>query len=539
MPSVAFNKFAGSVPRLVDHLIGEGQAALALDCKLWHGALESWREPLHVATPPAGTMTAVRFDCCWLYFDRCVDIAHGPVTCRKFFSTGAEPWPAVHTVDAECALSTRRLGIPCADAAPSVAVGVPSTPKNTEGRSYAYQYVNADGDRGALSKASEAQLIEDGQQVVVSGWEVPDASWGVTKVFIYRSVTTHQSGKEPANTLDTYWMLVGAADIDAVAFVDTRYNDELQEALEEDIATPPPGELQGIVHIDSMNALAGFVGNRLWFSENNSYHHWPYYLDLDDNICGIVESNGLIYVATDGAPYVVAGATDCKNAGCREALRLPVKYPMTGCGNRRIAAVPAGAVYPTHDGLVLLSGRSNASLLTHPLYAPDDWQALNPQSIVPVAHGGKLFVFGAGGSFVVALPGGSEEGWQMDMHSSLSDTNVVDAFVTRNGNFYLLTPKGVAQWDRGVTLRPHKWVSPERVIGTPLGLAAGRLDFRAGSENVKIEADGRTVLDREVLSSRVFRLPRWAVGSRWQVTLTGTGSVRLFSMATSMDDLGA
>lgn len=540
MPTITFNRFASSVPRMADHLLSADQAAVALDCKFWHGTLESWREPLAIRTVPEDTRTVHLFDCCWIEVPQCVDFANGPVNCRKFFTTGLYDWPAEHSFDDDCIESVRRLGLPCADAAPSIAVGVATAPKNVEGRSYAYQYVNASGDRGSLSKGSQAELIHDGQQVVVSGWEVPDATWGVTGVLIYRTVTSHQIGKEPVNTLDTFWMLVGTAAIDAPAFVDTLYNEDLQEAVEEDIATPPPAELQGIVHIDSMNVLAGFVGNRLYFTENNSYHHWPYFLDLDDNICAIAESNGAIYVATDGAPYVVQGTAECKNAGCREAVRMQqAKYPMVGCGNRRMAAIPAGAVYPTHDGLVLLSGRSSVSLLTQPLYAPDDWHLLNPPSIMPIYHNGKLFVFGSGGSFVVTVTGGGQDGWSSDLHSSLSDTDVKDAFVARNGGLYLLKGSNVVLWDRGAVLRPHKWVSPERVVGTPLGFAAGRIDFKGGAEDVKIVVDGRTILDREVLSSRVFRLPMWAVGTRWQVTLTGTGVVSLLSLATSMDEIGA
>lgn len=547
MTTITLNRFGGSIPRLADHLLGVGQSAMALDCKLWHGNLESWREPRKVRDAAAGTKTSILHDCCWMDFEQgCVDVALGPVTCRKIFVTGYRDYPvAIEFLDENdpCLTTERRLGLPCPERAPQV-IAAPRDPsvsadKDIEGRAYAYQYRNVDGEKSALSPASRAQNLYDGQTVVVSGWPVPSPEWGITEVLIYRTVTGHQTGREPGNVIDTTWMLVGSVPVGAASFTDSLYNDVLQVALEEDIANPPPAGLQGIVHIASMNALAGFIGNRIYFSENNSYHHWPYYVDLDDNVRAITESNGTIYAATDGSPYALPGAVDCQNAGCRSPVRLPGSFPMAGRGNRRMAAIAQGAVYPTVDGLVALSGRSPPQLLSWPRYAPDDWQALFPETVIPVEVNGKLFVFARGGAFILKLGGGPEAGWQMDEHTDLSDRGVTDAFVSRGGAFYIVKGTEVFEWDRGSTLRPHKYVSPEFVTPVPVNFAAAHLHNVNGAEQVKITFDGREALSRPVLSPRVFRLPNWATGTRWQVTLEGTARVSLFSMATSMKQLGS
>lgn len=545
MAAYTAKRFGGSTPRMAPHLLGVDNAGVALDCKLWHGNLASWREPRLERTVAPGIGTTFLYDCCWLDFTGCVDVAAGPVNCRKLFLTGLLDYPAVMefapTLLDPCAATTRRLGVPCGDGALSAAYGVGGVLRDTEARSYAYQYVNAAGEKGSLSQATPTAQARDGQTVVLSGWPVPDATWGITDILIYRTVSGYQSpGKESGNVLDTTWMLVGKVPVGAGLFIDNIINELLIEAIQEDVAPPPPAGLQGIVHIESMNSLAGFVGRRIYYSENNSYHQWPYYQDLDDNILGLVESNGIIYVATDGAPYAIIAATDCKNAGCREVVRLPVILPMAGGGNRRMAATPQGAVYPGHDGLVQLTGRNIPALLTHPLYAPDDWQALAPNTIVPVVHSGSLFVFGQGGAFVLKLPGGPEGGWPLDMHSSLSDTGVRQAQVTRNGALFLRLADGrVVEWDKGNTLRPHKWISPELVTDTPVNFGAAHLQNLNGSESVTISVDRRQPFQREVLSPRVFRLPTWMLGTRWRVTLEGTATVSLFSMATSMKELGS
>lgn len=538
MSTYTIKKFGGSTPRIASHLLGDTTAELALDCKFWHGTLESWREPLFIRQITPGTKTTALYDCCWVDFNSCADIAYGPVNCRKIFSTGAEAWPAVHEF-VECVMTTRRLGLPCAYAAPSILTAVPSNNKSIEGRSYAYQYRNAADERGALSQASAARLIADGQSVVVSGWTIPDASWGITHVRIFRSISGHQTGREPGNVFDTAWLFVGEVAIGAPSFVDTKYNEDLLEALEEDVADPPPENLQGIVWIKSMNALAGFVGKRVYFSENNSYHHWPYFLDLDDKVCALVENNGILYAATDGSPYAITAEADCANAGCRKAIRLPASYPMVGCGNRRMTSLSQGAIYPTHDGLVALSGANMPVLLTQPLYAPDDWHKLFPETVIPVHFNGRLFVFSRGGAFVMTMANGPESAWTLDTHSELSDTNVLDAFVSRNGEFYIVKTTGVYQWDRGGQLRPHQWTSPQLVAPTLLNFAAARLWHENGEEQVKITFDGRVAIDRGVLSARVFTLPMWAEGSVWQIHLSGVSTVKLFSMATSMKELGA
>lgn len=540
MARFGFTRFAGSVPRLADHLVGELAAAEAVDCKFHDGALQSWREPKVVTALDPGTTTVFAYKCCYLEFTGCVDVAEGPVTCDRLYTTGDQDWPAVVTIDENCEAVVRRLGLPCPDTALSVVPGAltGTHEKDSEGRSYAYQFVNSFGERSALSRASAPQMIRDGQPVVVTGWALPPSAdqWDIAAVRIYRTVTGHQTGLEDVNALDTTWMLVDEIAPDAVGYTDTRYNEELDTALEEDVVLPPPAGLQGITMVRSMNTLAGFVGNRLYFSVNNNYHNWRDYLTLDHNICGIAESNGLIYVATEGNPYVIVAKTDCQEGACREAVMLGEKLPMTGCGNKRIAATAFGAVYPTHEGMVALSGNGNPELLTAPLYSEDDWFQLVPQSLLPVAHDGYLFVFGAVKSFVMKLPTTMAKGWEYDSHSNLSDTDVRDAFTTANGDLMLVKPGELVEWNRGLTLRPHKWVSAEIVNTPPLPMTGGVIHSAGGLERVQLRVDRYDALDQNVVRDAVMTLPRWAKGSRWQITLTGTAHVRLVQFANSMKE---
>lgn len=538
MATISVFNFKGSTPRLNSPVISEGVADYALDCKLTDGSLDSWYEPKRIRTLEDGTKTIINKDCCWKEFDTCVDYANGPPTCRQTFITGWKPFPVAGSFDKNCEFSWRRLGVPCPIAPPETMEGAAppasSREKDIESRSYAFQYVNEDGVRGDLSPGTVAKNIQDGQTIVVSGWDVPDPEWGVTDVRIYRTVAGDTSGREPSHTMDTTWMFVGEVDVNSTSFSDSQFNDDLFVALEEDQAFPPPKSLKGIVWVKSMNCLAGFTGNRIYFSENNFYDYWPHWYDLDDNIRGIAESNGTIYVATDGHPYTVDGRADGGSAENRAIVRMPHAMPMLGFGSRHIRPVHSGAVFASTKGLVQMAGGRQPSYLTWPLYSEDDWQQLRPEHAIPVEHDGKLYVFSTGGSFVMQTPSGPEPGWGNDSHSSLSDTEVIDAFITRQGELMLVKEDGVFEWNKGTEKRPHVWRSGTFTFPVPRGMGAGHVVFSYGEESINITANQTEVVDRDILSSRVFRLPMWSYGSAWQFEVYGTGHVSLVEIKEAM-----
>lgn len=537
MAKIAFNSFKGSVPRMAAHLVSAQAAAVAIDCRFDHGTLQSWREPRLIKELASSTRTVYDYECCTLEFDNCVDIAEGAATCRRLYTTGDQPWPAVMSLMEDCTMSIKRLGLPCIYDAPDVLPGAMNgaPEKNTEFRSYAYQYVDSFGNRSALSLGSEVTKIRDGQTVLVSGFVLPsDVSWDIVSLRIYRTASGYQTGLEDANVMDTVWMFVDEIPAGALSYVDNLLNESLASALEEDEIRPPPADLMGLTAISSMNALAGFVGRTLHFSSPNNYHDWRDYLTLDDNIRGITESNGLIYVMTDGRPYAVVATGDCKTVSCRSAIRFDEVLPGVGFGSRQIIATTFGAVYVTHEGIVAMQGKTPPKLLTSPLYAPEDFYKLVPHSLVLATHEGYLFAFGGLKSFVMKLHGVLNEGWDADTHTELSDTDVSYAYVTRQGQFLLLKGHQLVEWNRGLTLRPHKWVSSESVVSPPIPMAAGLIHLEHGMEHIVVKVDGRAVLDRDILHSQEFSLPRWAKGQRWQIRLEGTATVKLVSLADSM-----
>jgi len=542
-PTITYNFFRGSVPRIAAHLLREGDAQRALDVRLETGRLEAWREPsLELATKPE-TKTVYLYDCCWLEFPACVSVTEGSVTCREIYVTGLAGFPIEGRVEDDCSVSWRRLGMPCPLFPPRVTDPNDLSNKDVEGRSYCYAYVNRAGAVGQMSPGSSPILINDGTCVTVSGWEIPPAEWDITEVQIYRSVSANLSGQAPGavdlanNKQDTFWMVVGKTSITSPTFIDCRVNEELTSSSQYTYMPPPPANLEGIGSISSMNVLFGFVGNKLYFTENNNPHAWIHSYTLDDNIRAVTYSDGMIYVATDGHPYMLSATDECDHAGCRRVVRFDEALPMVGFGVRRMAAVPGGAVYPSHKGLVLLGDKGRAKLITYNLYSPEQWQRLQPDSITPIFHVGKLFVFGKGGSFVITLKGGAEDLWAFDGHSELSD-RVLDAFESRQGFLYLHKTDGVYRWEGSSTRRSYLWLSPKALMPRheAYGIVYVRVDS-GGIGHIRILRDGHLVSDRDVFKTQYYTLPNWAVGMSWEIEVTGTASVSVVSIATQREGL--
>jgi hypothetical protein len=331
-------------------------------------------------------------------------------------------------------------------------------------------------------------------------------------------------------------MVIADVPIGAASYTFSQYFEELDNAVEENFTRPPPAELRGICRVESMNCLAGFVGKRVYFSENNKPDSWPHFIDTEQEIKSMVESNGVLYLGTYGRPAIISGAADCASAGCRSLLTHPTPYPMVG---RNIIALPNGAGYAAKDGFVVLSGNHAPTLLTWPMYAPKDWHQMPPDTVTAVHHQGSLFLFGQGKSALIKLASEGKAGWDSDSHTWLSDRVTWATTATDDGELYLLKDDRILRWNASTTRRPHKWVSAEIVSGTTRNFRAAYLYSELGIDRYSLRVDDRVVEDRDVNGTREFVLPGWSSGTRWQLTLTGTARVKLASLATSFKELTA
>lgn len=543
---ITTQSFGGSIPRRADHLTPLGQATRALDCRLENGELASWRTPRLVRTFDAAVHSVYHaFNCCWLESTQCAHWAEGSTEQRHVFVTGYNDYayPVRLVLNDDCVPTVVRLGLPCpadrlaTNQNTSTAGKIAESSKGASPRSYAYQYADRYSNLSSLSEPSLDIVVNDGEAVQVSGWTIPAGNWDIQTIYLYRSVAGFESAtQEGANSIDASWMLVAIIPANQVSFVDAIADIELDEALKEDVVEPPPATLKGLTWIRSMNCLAGYDGRKLYFTENNNYHNWAYSLLLDDDIKAIVESNDIVYVATNGAPYVVPGASDCASAGCRRAVRMPESLPLVGGGFRSLVAIPSGAVYPTHQGLVHLSGNRAPVIASTAMYGQVEWQNLHPDTIRACYFEGRLFCFFRRGGFCLAIRDGAGTGADLDQHTELS-IRPEELFVSRTGRFYMRVGNELFEWDRGADYMVHTYTGPLHEIGLPMNFGVLQVMMKPGNERVTLTVDGEVAVDDPFTGDDVFLLPQWATGQRFQWTLTGTSRVSRIGLAPSNKEL--
>lgn len=137
---VALETFRGMAPRIAPHLLPPNAAQQAINCRLQSGNLEAWRQFLiteRFAIPP---QSVYLLNDRWLAWATDVDVARSPIPGDQSFTvylTGpaeyAQPrWTnyalAFQSPGGTAPVVTRPIGVPSNDAAPTLQVGVDSTP---------------------------------------------------------------------------------------------------------------------------------------------------------------------------------------------------------------------------------------------------------------------------------------------------------------------------------------------------------------------------------------------------------------------------
>lgn len=137
---VALESFRGMAPRIAPHLLSPNAAQLAINCRLQSGNLEAWRQFLEVERFAIAPRSVYLLNDRWMAWSSDVDVARSPIPGDQSFTvylTGpdeyAQPrWTnyalAFQSPGGTAPVVTRPIGVPSNDEAPTLTVGVDSTP---------------------------------------------------------------------------------------------------------------------------------------------------------------------------------------------------------------------------------------------------------------------------------------------------------------------------------------------------------------------------------------------------------------------------
>lgn len=399
--------------------------------------------------------------------------------------------------------------------------------------SYVYTFVNDLGWESAPSTPSAQVTVDNGiiNTVTVPPFVRPD----VVKVRLYRA------GIGTGDQSD--FLLVAELLPPYAPYVDSQSSDEIKgDALITEEFDLPPADLRGIQALPN-GALVGFTPNRLCFSEPGYGYAWPrrYQIPTDFTIVAIGAINSNVVVLSESFVYLASGTTP----GSYAMERL--EYPQ-GCVSKRSVAYISGlgVVYASPDGLFSVTGSGPPRNVTARLFAREEWQELNPASIMAAAHDDRYFGFytkrdGAKGAIVIDF---REDGFGMidlpDHATALYTDPITDTLYFCADDTYPVPAKTgstLLEWDTGTAPRPYRWRSRLFINPYPASFQACRIRAESYEQlTFRIYSRGQLINEIPVGSEEPFRLTP-VPQQQTEIELAGTANVYSVEVAERIEEL--
>lgn len=546
---IDLKQFSGEIPRAPADKLPQGAAQLAVNCDLAHGELRSLKGmSTRFATshqPVRGIFTddGLRFFV-WNEYTRAflsptVDDAYD----RVYFCNASSGLRV--TQASQMRLSSNNPGAPTASWKVGVspawgAIGVTVSGTATEGStvetvSLVAVAVNGWGEESAPT-APVVFDISLGQSVAYSVSVTPDAAQrSLAGVNFYRTYASSES---------TDYILVNSTPAAISGGVAT-FNDPNVGAATATILTSqtwdaPPAFIFDVCYIGN-GMVCGAVGKDLCITEPYRPHAWAYRMSFPYGITGLIPVEGGVLVTTKGQPYLVHGSSPSS------LNQQGLNAEQAGIPGRTKVATEGAVGYLSNDGIVgITSGQASLSM-SQSLFTRKDWQArygATLRNMVLGGHDGGIvgvidpsapLSVGANQGFIVRLD--EERGQFSRLDLGESAYGLVSSVVT--DSLYVGLSNGVAEFGKGSTDLPATWHSADYIDRSEPSFSVGVMVF-SGAFTLTIFCDGIAIHTKSFsstpLACQQFRVPP-ARGSRWSVRFVGTGTIKQFALANSVQDL--
>ena len=393
---VTIQAFGGESPRTSPRLLPGNMATLAQNTKLWSGEIRPFFNPKTVAIPSrTGDLKTIYWynDTYWLTWNNVVDVVRSPLasdtTGRIYYTGDGTPKSTDSSLVAVPGRGTNYptdsylLGVPRPAGALTAALNaVPGVGSGLDRDVvYTYTFVSVWGEEGPPASPSNRLTCKSGQLVDLTGMNTSaGASYpNITKARIYRSL---------AGATTTAWRFVKEISLGASSQAENVQDSLLGELLASTNYLPPPSDLAGLVAHPG-GFLVGFRKNELYMSEPYRPHAWPYgyVYAVPTDIVGVGIAGDSIVVLTRDFPYVFSGSSPT----AMRRTKFPERQP---CLSRRgIVSFEGGVIFPSPDGLYMISGEQSGQLLTRDILTKGDWYAYRPAEMHAVIMDQKYYGF--------------------------------------------------------------------------------------------------------------------------------------------------
>ncbi len=397
-----------------------------------------------------------------------------------------------------------------------------------ETRSYIYTYISVFGDveeESAPSSVSDLITVRFGQTVELSSFAAPPSGkYNIQYIRIYRSVV--------GSSGSSAFLYVGEIPVNTATFVDNIKASGLGEVCPSLSYSEPPPDLKGLVGLAN-GVMAGFVENRLYFSEPFAPHAFPisYMLTTEYKIVGLGVFGESLAVMTEGNPYIVTGT----DPASMSMSKLPLYEPCVS--KRSIASDETGVQYASPNGLVLIGG-GGAQNSTRNMFTRNEWQYYEPSSMLGRMVDGKYI------GFYETLDQPVRRGAIiLDRYISNSPLTECSFFATAayveptQSSMFMAIDSEIKEWEGDLlNSLPYEWLSKLFILPRPLNFGA-----------VQVDADFGDIGSAELLQERIEEIKAqnqaaWGSGDLLGAlnttpihTYTVNGS-RLLDISIAVDD---
>lgn len=426
-----------------------------------------------------------------------------------------------------------------------VQVGAPtlSTPGADTATSYVYRFRNDLGWVSAPSPESATVLRPAGGSVTVTtptSVDVSLAAYGITHKEIYRAI----SGASGAA-----FVYVGETTLAEAAFSDAYEDNEIarNDVLNSEGWDLPPDDLQGIMVLPN-GMLAGFRRNQLCLSVSGYPYAWRAEdrKTTDADIVAIRNIDNTIVIGTKSFVYTATGNSN-------DAYSMSMPGALQACVAKRgmVFLDGIGVVFPSPDGWMACAGSAGAlTNITEGFFKKEQWEALDPSSIIAAVHDGMLVWFSTGQT--------PDSGFALDVRQSgfgligfsfhaaatyvdpLTDSlhMVLDSInepaddllpVASTAPTLASPAKTIFKFDGATNGDKLRYRYRGKLNEMPHPVAMTMAQVRAGEFTnlvFRVVADGTLLSAKAPASLREFRLPMSKAHDEYEIELVGTSRVR-------------
>ena len=380
-------------------------------------------------------------------------------------------------------------------------------------RAYVYTFVTEKGEEGPPSPPSTLFDWMPGQilNIAVSQPTVSETNYAISKLRIYRYAQGGVSGA---------YLYVGELLVGDESFIDDLEDLALPGGM---LATstfdPPPEDMQGLISL-SNGVMAGFSGKEVCFCEPYLPYAWPvnYRLTVDYEIVGLGALGNGVAVLTKGQPYLIIGSHP-------SAMGMDKLDIDQACVSKRSIVSDGGAVaFASPDGLFFISSNESQNV-TKSLMTREQWQALNPSTILGVLDEGRYLGFYDGvGSFTL-------DPNEPNSTLTFSDTHADAVFRDRmSDQLYIVDHRTEPSGETAL------WKSKNFILPTPSNFSALRV-LGEGTCTVRVLADGVERFNSTIETGEIYRLPGGFLAQEWALEVSNLTQVDQIDMSTALTEM--